>query len=73
VERKNAIGGLFSGASERRISGSRRSQVAGRLTAEDVTYWYLRLNGFLTIQNFIVHGNRRGRTKTDIDVLGVSL
>ena len=41
------------------------------LDAEDIAYWYLRLNGFLTIDNFLVHGDRRGETRTDIDVLGV--
>jgi hypothetical protein len=41
------------------------------LTSEDVAYWYLRLNGFLTLKNFLVHGDRRGEERTEIDVLGV--
>jgi hypothetical protein len=41
------------------------------LTAEDIAYWYLRLNGFLILRNFLVHGDRQGRIRTDIDVLGV--
>jgi len=41
------------------------------LNAEDIAYWYLRLNGFLTLRNFLVHGDRRGQTRTEIDVLGV--
>ena len=41
------------------------------LTAEDIAYWYLRLNGFLILRNFLVDGDRQGRIRTDIDVLGV--
>lgn len=41
------------------------------LTAEDVAYWYLRLNGFLMLKNFLVHGDIGGDPRTDIDVLGV--
>lgn len=41
------------------------------LTAETVAYWYLRLNGFLLLKNFLVHGDRSGYTRTDIDHLGV--
>lgn len=42
-----------------------------KLDAEDIAYWYLRLNGFLLLRNFLVHGDRRGETRTEIDVLGV--
>jgi hypothetical protein len=43
-----------------------------RLTAEDIAYWYFRLNGFLLLSNFIVHPDRaKDGTRTDIDVLGV--
>ncbi|PWT84236.1 MAG: hypothetical protein C5B58_05030 [Acidobacteria bacterium] len=45
--------------------------MAAKLDAEDIAYWYLRLNGFLILRNFLVHGDRRGETRTDIDVLGV--
>ncbi len=41
------------------------------ITAEQLTYWYLRLNGFLTIQNFIVHPDLGSEQRTDADILGV--
>lgn len=66
MERKNKIQALKSKVPHKPIV-----RVTPALTAEEVAYWYLRLNGFLMIQNFIVHGDRRGRTRTDIDVLGV--
>ena len=31
-----------------------------RLDPEKVAYWYFRLNGFLQIENFVVHPERRG-------------
>jgi len=43
------------------------------LDAEDIAYWYLRLNGFLCLRNFLVHGDRRGEIRTDIDVVGVRM
>jgi hypothetical protein len=42
-----------------------------QLNAEDIAYWYLRLNGFLCLRNFLVHGDRRGEDRTEIDVVGV--
>jgi hypothetical protein len=42
-----------------------------RLDAEKVAYWYFRLNGFLQIENFVVHPERRGSQRTDADLLGV--
>ena len=39
--------------------------------AERLAYWYLRLNGFLTIENFILHPRTTGKQKTDIDLVGV--
>ena len=41
------------------------------ITAEQLAYWYLRLNGFLTIQNFIVHPDTGSEQRTDADILGV--
>ena len=41
------------------------------ITSEQLTYWYLRLNGFLTIQNFIVHPDLGNEQRTDADILGV--
>jgi hypothetical protein len=42
-----------------------------RLDPEKVAYWYFRLNGFLQIQNFVVHPERRGGQRTDADLLAV--
>ena len=42
-----------------------------KITSEQLAYWYLRLNGFLTIQNFIVHPDSGSEQRTDADVLGV--
>lgn len=41
------------------------------LGPEHVAYWYLRLNGYLTTGNFVVHPDRGSNQRTDIDVLGV--
>lgn len=40
---------------------------------ERLAYWYLRLNGFLTIENFIVHDEQGGAQRTDVDLLGLRL
>jgi hypothetical protein len=45
--------------------------VLDRLNPERVAYWYFRLNGFLQIENFVVHPERRGGQRTDADLLGV--
>jgi hypothetical protein len=42
-----------------------------RLSCEKVAYWYLRLNGFLQIENFYVHPAGRGGARTDADLLAV--
>jgi hypothetical protein len=47
-------------------SGASRS-----LDPERAAYWYFRLNGFLQIENFVVHPGRRGSQRTDADLLGV--
>ena len=39
------------------------------LSAESLSYWYLRLNGFMTIESFILHGHPGQRT--DADIYGV--
>jgi hypothetical protein len=36
---------------------------------ERLAYWYLRLNGFLTIENFIVHDEGGGPQRTDVDLI----
>ena len=38
---------------------------------DDLANWYLRLNGFLTIPNFILHPSRPGSQRTEADVIGV--
>jgi hypothetical protein len=38
---------------------------------EALAQWYLRLNGFFTITNFVVHPTRRGSQLTDGDIVGV--
>lgn len=42
-----------------------------RLNPEKVAYWYLRLNGFLQIEDFYVHPSGRGGARTDADLLAV--
>lgn len=48
-----------------------------KLRAENVGYWYFRLNGFLSIANFVVHDYPRddqlgaGAQRTEVDLLGV--
>jgi len=37
---------------------------------EKLVYWYLRLNGFLTIENFVVHPDQGRDQRTDVDILG---
>ena len=41
------------------------------LSPEKVAYWYFRLNGFLQIENFVVHPGGRGGQRTDADLLAV--
>ncbi len=42
-----------------------------RLKSEHLGYWYLRLNGFFTFNNFIVHPESGMEQRTDIDILGI--
>lgn len=42
-----------------------------KLNPEVVAYWYFRLNGFFTFQNFILHPDRGTRQHTDADILGI--
>lgn len=41
------------------------------IKSEQLAYWYLRLNGFFTITNFIIHPDQGNKQETDVDVLGV--
>ncbi len=38
---------------------------------EEYAYWYLRLNGFSPISNFVIHRSSKIRHSSDCDVLGV--
>lgn len=40
-------------------------------TPERLIYWYLRLNGFLLLENFIIHPETGGNQRTEADLLGV--
>lgn len=42
-----------------------------RIDSEQLAYWYLRLNGFLTIPNFIVHPEKGNAQRTDVDIIGL--
>jgi len=41
------------------------------LNPERLAYWYLRLNGFFLLENFIVHPDDGPSQRTDADLLGV--
>jgi len=41
------------------------------ILSERLAYWFLRLNGFLTTTNFIVHREEGAGQHTDVDVLAV--
>src|SRR3989442_9723351 len=41
------------------------------VSAEQLALWFFRLNGFLTIPNFVVHDENPGSQRTDVDILGV--
>lgn len=38
---------------------------------ERLAYWYLRLNGYLTTENFVIHPDSGSDQRTDADLLGV--
>ena len=38
---------------------------------EELAYWYLRLNGFFPLNNFVVHRYGGGEHRSDVDVLAV--
>lgn len=40
-------------------------------TPERLVYWYLRINGFLLLENFVVHPDVGYQQRTDTDLLGV--
>ncbi len=44
-----------------------------KFDAERLAYWYFRLNGFLTIENFILHDEEGGPPRTEIDLIALRL
>lgn len=42
-----------------------------QIKAESLEYWFFRLNGFLTIRDFLVHRESSRDRGTDVDILGV--
>jgi hypothetical protein len=40
-------------------------------SCEKLAYWFFRLNGCFTIENFVVHPDLGGGQRTDADILGV--
>jgi hypothetical protein len=38
---------------------------------EEIAYWYLRLNGFFMIENFVIHRSGNGNYRSDIDIIAV--
>lgn len=42
-----------------------------KLSPERLAYWYFRLNGFTTTENFIVHPDQGANQRTDADLLAV--
>jgi len=38
---------------------------------EEITYWYLRLNGFFPIRNFVIHRTAETEYPSDIDILAI--
>jgi hypothetical protein len=53
------------------VSASPRTLGSDWLDPERVAYWYFRLNGFLQIENFVVHPPGHGGQRTDADLLAV--
>ncbi len=37
----------------------------------DLVLWYLRLNGFLSVSNFVLHPEKRGSQETEADIVAV--
>jgi hypothetical protein len=48
---------------------NRRKRITS--SAERLAYWYFRLNGFLTTENFVVHPDKGANQRTDADLLAV--
>lgn len=50
---------------------SRRVGAADVLSTDKVAYWFFRLNGCMTIENFVVHPDFGSSQRTDADILGI--
>jgi hypothetical protein len=48
-----------------------QSQNCATYKPERLAYWYFRLNGFLTIENFVVHSDDGPNQRTDADLVTV--
>jgi hypothetical protein len=46
-------------------------QVSPKINPEKVAYWFFRLNGCLTIVNFVVHPDLGRNQRTEVDILAV--
>lgn len=44
---------------------------SGTYSSERLAYWYFRLNGFLTNEDFVVHPDRGSDQRTDADIIAV--
>lgn len=53
------------------MSALAETKKQSKISSERLAYWYFRLNGFLTIQNFVVHPDWTAPQCTDIDLLAV--
>lgn len=42
-----------------------------KFSSEAVGYWYFRLNGFLTIPNFVLHPDEGANQRSDADIIGI--
>lgn len=51
----------------------RRRPDTDTLRTDKVAYWFFRLNGCMTIENFVVHPDFGSSQRTDADILGIRL
>lgn len=51
----------------------RRPVAEVEVQTDRVAYWFFRLNGCMTIENFVVHPDYGGGQRTDADILGIRL
>lgn len=43
------------------------------INPEKLAYWYFRLNGCFTIENFVIHPDRGRLQRTDVDIMAIRL